>query len=67
MKKYALIPIDNRPVCYTLPMQISDIDNDTELFLPERQFLGDLTKNADTKAILNWMESLPNGLDAIII
>ena len=67
MKKFALVPIDNRPVCYTLPKQIADIDNDIELFLPEREFLGDLTKNADIEALLNWMKSLPEELDAIII
>ena len=54
----AFIPIDNRPVCYSLPKQIAKIDSDLNLFLPERCFLGDLTKNADIDAILNWLENI---------
>lgn len=67
MKKIALVPIDNRPVCYTLPEQIANVDNDIELFLPERELLGDLKKTANTRAILNWLKSLPADIDAIII
>lgn len=64
--KIGFIPIDNRPVCYTLVQQISQIDKDIELFLPDRKFLGDLTKSADYNAILNWLKDLPQ-LDSIII
>ena len=28
MKRIALIPIDNRPVCYQLPKMIASIDKD---------------------------------------
>ena len=49
MQQIAFIPIDNRPVCYTLPKQIAAIDNSIELFLPDRSLLGDLTKYADTE------------------
>ena len=37
----AFIPIDNRPVCYTLAQQIAAIDRDLALFLPPREMLGD--------------------------
>ncbi len=64
--KIGFIPIDNRPVCYTLPKQIAAIDNSIELFLPDRSLLGDLTKYVDTEKLFEWLENLPN-LDAIII
>ena len=57
MNKIALIPIDNRPVCYCLPKQIVDITNEFELFLPPRELLGDLVKSADTKALMDWLEN----------
>ncbi len=64
--KIGFVPIDNRPVCYTLPKMIAEIDKDIQLFLPEREFLGDLTKHANVVEILNWLEKLPE-LDAIVI
>lgn len=65
--KLAFLPIDNRPVCYTLPKLISEIDESIDFLIPKRDFLGDLTKNADISAIFNWLESLPNNLDAIVL
>ena len=62
----AFIPIDNRPVCYTLPQQICAIDSKINLFMPERKFLGSLTKYADVEAIFEWLENLPE-LDAIVM
>ena len=62
----AFIPIDNRPVCYTLPQQICAIDSEIDLFIPERKFLGSLTKYADVEAIFEWLEHLPK-IDAIVM
>lgn len=64
--KIALIPIDNRPVCYNLPKEIAAIDGDLELVLPDRKYLGGLNSFADTDAILHWLDKL-EGLDAIIV
>ena len=58
MAKIALIPIDNRPVCYTLPEQIINLANEHELFLPDRSLLGDLTKNANVDGLFDWFKSL---------
>ena len=66
MKKIAFIPIDNRPVCYTLAEQIAGIDSDLKLLLPDRCLLGDLTKQADIEALFDWLESVSN-VDAIIL
>ncbi len=62
----AFIPIDNRPVCYTLPEQICAVDEGINLFMPCREWLGDLTKYADTGQILEWLENLEK-VDAVIL
>lgn len=64
--KIGFLPIDNRPVCYTLPEQIAKIDESIELFLPDRSLLGDLTKYADVNGIFEWLTNLPK-LDALVI
>lgn len=65
-KKIALIPIDNRPVCYDLPKQIAGIDSDIKLLVPDRKLLGGLVKNADVEGILRWLERLEE-VDAIVV
>ena len=60
----AFIPIDNRPVCYTLPEQISKIDNSIKFFIPERNLLGGLEKTSS--GILKWLETIPQ-VDAVIL
>lgn len=62
----AFVPIDNRPVCYTLPEQICAIDGNIRLYMPSREWLGDLTKYADVDKIFQWLKDLPK-VDAIIL
>ena len=64
--KICFIPIDNRPVCYNLAKDICAIDEDIELFIPPREYLGDLTKYANTDVLFDWMKHLPQ-IDAMII
>lgn len=64
--KIAFLPIDNRPVCYTLPEQIAKIDEDIEFFIPERRLLGDLTMHADIGGLFDWLKELPD-TDIIIL
>ncbi len=64
--KIGFVPIDNRPVCYTLPEMIAAIDESIEFFIPPREFLGSLTGYADTVKLFEWLEKLPR-LDAIVI
>ena len=64
--KICFIPIDNRPVCYSLAKDIADIDASIELFLPPRDFLGDLTKLANIEGLLAWLENCPK-CDSIIL
>ncbi len=64
--KIGFIPIDNRPVCYSLPQMIAELDRNIEFYIPPREFLGDLTKSADCEKLFEWLENLPE-LDALVI
>lgn len=66
MLKIAMIPIDNRPVCYTLPKDINNFCADTKLFLPPRELLGGLVTTAKSEKILDWLESLKD-IDVLVI
>jgi hypothetical protein len=54
--KIIFIPLDNRPVSYTLPEQIVKMHKDAEFLLPPRELLGGLVKNSDVDAILEWID-----------
>lgn len=60
------IPIDNRPVCYTLAQDTAAIDSSINFYIPPREMLGDLKKYADFEGILQWIKSIST-LDAIVI
>lgn len=64
--KIAFIPIDNRPVCYTLAQQIAAMDDGLEFVLPPREMLGDLHKIADISGIMNWLENLQD-IDKVVV
>lgn len=59
MKKIAVIPIDNRPICYSLIEDILAQDNDIELFLPKREFLGGLYTHSNIDKLYNFIQNLP--------
>ncbi len=58
MSRIAFIPIDNRPVCCDLPVQIINQAKEHEIIMPDINFLGDLTKIADVEALFKWLETL---------
>jgi len=64
--RIAFLPIDNRPVCYTLPGLIAEVDFGIEFLIPERGLLGDLKKCADIDGLFDWLKSVENP-DAIIL
>lgn len=64
--KLCVIPIDNRPVCYNLVQDIANLNSDIELFMPDRKLLGNLEKNADITAILEWLKELPK-MDKMVL
>lgn len=60
------IPIDNRPVCCTLAQDIAAIDSSIKFYIPPRELLGGLKKNADYEAIFSWLKNLP-ALEALVV
>lgn len=64
--KICFLPIDNRPVCYSLPADIVAMDKSIELFLPPRELLGSLTKNANIEGLFDWLKQVPK-CDSIIL
>ena len=64
--KLCVIPIDNRPVCYNLVKDIIKIDDSIELFIPPRNMLGGLKKNADIIGLYSWLCKLPK-VDAMVV
>lgn len=64
--KIAFVPIDNRPVCYTLPEIISQIDESFEFYIPERELLGNLHKQANIEKLFEWLRNLPK-LDSMVL
>ena len=66
MKKIAFVPIDNRPICYSLPLDIVSQNEDIKLLLPKREFLGGLYDSSSINDIFLWLESLEN-VDYLIL
>lgn len=64
--KILFLPIDNRPVCYSLANDIVAQDSSIKLYLPPREALGGLTKNADINALFDWIKNCPKS-NAIIL
>lgn len=64
--KLAFVPIDNRPVCYTLPKLLAEVDESIEFYIPDRKYLGGLKQEADIDHLFEWLITLPK-LDAIIL
>lgn len=60
MIKIALIPIDNRPICYDLAFDILSMDKDIKLFAPDLSILGGLTTKTDSEKLLSFIDSLSN-------
>ncbi len=66
MIKIAVIPIDNRPVCYCLPKDIADFSSEIEFMLPPREYMGGLIEPAQTDKILSWLKSIDDA-DILIL
>ncbi len=66
MMKIAMIPIDNRPVCYCLPIDISSFCTNVDILLPPRELLGGLKTQAKMNAILEWLENLEK-IDVLVV
>ena len=58
VRKISVIPIDNRPICYTLLGDILSQDESIELFMPKRSNLGSLSARANIDEIFNFVNNL---------
>ncbi|MEI8376994.1 MAG: DUF4127 family protein [bacterium] len=69
MVNILIIPIDNRPVCYDLPVQIANICSDANVFIPPKEYLGGLTNYANYDGILHWVKktTAKNQIDYAIL
>ena len=56
--KIAVIPIDNRPICYDLIKDILAIDNNIELFMPNIEHLGGLQTQSNIDEIYDFLKNL---------
>lgn len=54
--KIVLIPLDNRPVSYTLPQQTASLNKNIKVFAPPREFLGGLVENSQIDKIIDWLD-----------
>ncbi len=64
--KIAVIPIDNRPICYDLIQDVLSIDKNIELFMPEIKHLGGLCNQSDINNIFKFLENLKD-VDFLIV
>ncbi|MBQ8635714.1 DUF4127 family protein [bacterium] len=66
MVKIAVIPIDNRPICYDLIQDVIAIDENIELFMPDISLLGGLTTQSNVDGIFNFVQGLKE-VDYLIV
>ncbi len=57
--RICFIPIDNRPVCCSLPADIAACDTSMEFFIPPKEFIGGLNKPANIEKIYDWLHNIP--------
>ena len=66
MISIAVIPIDNRPICYDLICDILSQDDNIKLFMPDISLLGGLYNSSDIDGLFGFIKNLSN-IDYYII
>lgn len=66
MINIAIIPIDNRPVCYDLVYDTLSVDKNINVFIPPIELLGDLKNTAKIDEIFAWLNNIKK-IDVIIV
>jgi len=64
--KIAIIPIDNRPICYDLIEDVLSIKTDIQFFLPKISDLGGLTTSSNVDNLFDFIENLDK-VDSLIV
>jgi hypothetical protein len=65
--KVAFIPLDNRPVSYSLPVQTASLNKNIQIFIPPKEYIGGLTHNTNTNSLLSWLDQILCGENIDII
>jgi len=55
LTKIILIPLDNRPVSYSLPIQIGQLNANVQVLVPPRELIGGLFHNTSVDKVLLWL------------
>ena len=66
MISVAIIPIDNRPICYDLIGDILSINDDIKLYMPDLSLSGGLYDSSDIEGVFNFIKNLAD-VDYFII
>ena len=66
INKIAIIPIDNRPICYDIVKDILSIDDNIKFFMPNINLLGSLNTSSDIEGLFDFIKNLPD-VDYFII
>lgn len=66
MINVAIVPIDNRPVCYDLIYDTLSVDKNVNVLLPPIDLLGDLKHTAKIDEILLWLGNIKN-IDVVVV
>lgn len=61
--KIILIPLDNRPVSYSLPVQIGKLNKNVEILIPPKNLVGGLTDYTNIDKVLLWINNTLAGND----
>jgi hypothetical protein len=67
--KILLIPIDDRPVSYSLPAKIASINDNVRVYLPPRNICGGLEERADSEELFAYIDKTmsENEIDSVVI
>ncbi len=58
MKKIHFLPIDNRPITYSLTKEISKLHKSLDVRLPKKSLMGGLYKISDRNSIFEWLKNI---------
>ncbi len=66
--KLLIIPTDNRPVSYDLPLSTAKLINSTDVVMPPKEYLSSLDNEGNYDGLINWLNNtLKNQTFDIII
>ncbi len=64
--KIALLPLDNRAITYSYTKTLAKLGA-VEIFLPSREYLGDLNNSANIPELFKWLEKFSPKADCLIL